>query len=509
MSDTPPTSADSSTSPIGVSAIIEWLALPASEDLQQELNTLKGHLLALEDLAASGQQRHKALDLIHERTLLAVNELVPRLSEAGLPLPRKVRALLKAAQDLLEHLARDFLTSVEDQVEEHMVKGLRQPPEIALWRAQHLLQRHLFISALVAAPAAVGIWEMTHRTFGMARQRGVEEFRPQPEPCNSIVLEYAAALLLACAQPASFAARELQFIADIAARHGRRLEFLSATDERHHGLFWIDPTRDTPAIALARRLPPPETPVLWFSCDGLAYFLERRLQSLDSAKGTPETLDLPEFAGTLAGRSVLRRIVRFWGNPARRRFPRRRQSYRVNLHAGLEPLTQLLRGHLLEEDDGSSWMITNESPDGYALMHLSGAADRLEVGDIVALKPESHPPGRKHWQTCIVRWALSENPEHLEIGLQILAPQALPATLALPGENASAHPHVAILPAIPGLRPHDSLVIPAGLLAGHEGHLVLLVERDNLEIREVRTTALEEQTGRVEIFATEPENNPG
>ncbi|HET7775459.1 MAG TPA: hypothetical protein VFK74_03765, partial [Azospira sp.] len=319
---------------------------------------------------------------------------------------------------------------------------------------------------------------------------------------------YAHALLLACAQPASFNARELEFIDAIAEHQGHRLEFLNATDERHRGLFWIDPKRDTPAVALARRLPPPETQVLWFSCDQLAHALQQQLQALESETRSPANLDLPEFAGTLAGRSVLRRLIRFWGNPAKRRFPRRRQSYRVTLHAGLEPLASLLRGPALDSDEGSVWMITNESPEGYALMHLSGTAEHLEVGDVVALKPENHPPGRGGWQACIVRWALSENPEHLEIGLQILSPKALPATIALPGDNASAHPHVLILPAIPGVRQADALVTPSGLLPTDQGRFVLLVERDNLEVREVRATSLDEQTGRVEIFSIEPEEDP-
>lgn len=493
--------------PLGITAIIEWLGLPPSGDLGQELTTLKGHLLAMEDTTASAQQRHRVLDLIHARSVAAVARLTPSLDEAGLPLPRKLRALVKSAQELLELLARNFLAILQDQVDEHLVKGLRQPQDVILWRAQHLLKQHLLISALVASPAAVGIWEAAHRTYALARERGLQG-QPPEGTASSIENEYASTLLLACAQPASFSARELEFIADIAQRHGHRLEFLSITDERHRGLFWIDPNRDSPAVALARRLPPPETPVLWFSCDQLAHFLERQLHTLESGSQRTGASELPEFAATLSGRSVLRRLIRFWGNPARRRFPRRRQSYRVTLHAGLEPLAGLLRGPSLEEGEGSSWMITNESPDGYALMHLAGTSEKLEVGDVVALKPENHPPGRGGWQACIVRWALSENPEHLEIGLQILAPKALPATIALPGENASAHPHVLVLPAVPGLRPNDSLVTPAGLLPADQGRFVLLVERDNLEIKEVRTTSLDEQTARVEIFSIAVEEQP-
>lgn len=506
MSDPLAAVAEPAAAPPGITAILEWLGLPASGDLGQELATLKGHLLSMAHMAVSTPQRQRVLELVYGRSLAALAELTPTLDEAALPLPRRLRNLVKALQDLQEQLARDLLAVLQDQEDEHLLKGLRQPPEVLLWRAQHLLRQHLLISALVASPAAVGIWALVHRACSQAREREVQR-TPVPDSPTCIEDEYAATLLLACAQPASFTARELEFVAAIAERHGRRLEFLSVTDERHRGLFWIDPSRDMPAVALARRLPPPETQALWFSCDQLAHFLERQLHRIDTSEGAT-VLELPEFAASLSGRSVLRRLIRFWGNPARRRFPRRRQSYRVALYAGLEPLTGLLREAELGAGEGSSWMITNESPDGYALMHLSGSAEGLEVGDVVALKPESLPPGRNGWQACMVRWALSENPEHLEIGLQILAPRALPATVALSGDNPGAHPHVLVLPAVPGLRSGESLVAPAGLLPGNEKPFVLLVEKENLEIREVRTTSLDEQTARVEIHSIATAANP-
>ena len=49
---------------------------------------------------------------------------------------------------------------------------------------------------------------------------------------------------------------------------------------------------------------------------------------------------------------------------------------------------------------------------------------------------------------------------------------------------------------------------PAGLLPADQGRFVLLVERDNLEIKEVRTTSLDEQTARVEIFSIAVEEQP-
>jgi hypothetical protein len=83
---------------------------------------------------------------------------------------------------------------------------------------------------------------------------------------------------------------------------------------------------------------------------------------------------------------------------------------------------------------------------------------------VVAIRTDSD----QNWQICLVRWALSENPEHLELGLQILAPKAVPAILAQPshgtGDTGTEHLRVLILPAIPKLRSGQTLVVATGAL---------------------------------------------
>lgn len=512
MSDAPSDSLNApATEPYGIKPIQDWLALPAPTDPLQDLQPLRGHLLTMAEMPLTPQQRHQLLGQIYDRTTAAIGALLPTLCEAGMPLPRRVRSMVKSTQDLLDRLVQEQLATLDDPLEKYLVKGLCPQPAQTLWRCQHLLYRHLLISALAAAPAGVGIWERIHRTFVIAQERGLSLETPAGAP-TSIVQEYGNALLLGCAQPASFTSDELIFIADITRRYGNLVEFTGATDEGHHGLFWIDPNRDASAVALNRRIPPPETQVSWFSCDRLAARLQDLLTKLELGR-IPRQLGLPEFAATLAGKSVLRRLIRFWGAPARRRFNRRRQNYRATLCSGLEQLWRLLRAPDPSAIDTSNWMITNESPDGYALMHLSGPPGDLQVGDVVALRPERQEDQAAacsplDWQVCLVRWALSENPEHLEIGLQILAPHALSATVVAPQRETNQHLAALLLPQIPNLRLVEALAVPAGSLRQNEGPLVLLTERDNLEVREVHTAALEEQTGSVEVFTIIPDTPP-
>lgn len=150
-------------------------------------------------------------------------------------------------------------------------------------------------------------------------------------------------------------------------------------------------------------------------------------------------------------------------------------------------------------------MTTNQSPDGYALMHLAGKTGRLTAGDIVALRLEDG----HEWQVCIVRWALSENPEHLEIGLQVLATQATAATLALPErDGAAALRRVLVLPKLLPLRPTETMVTPSGVTREGGDKLILVIERHNIELRQIRAAHLDEQTSSVEVVAIEPHELP-
>jgi hypothetical protein len=310
-------------------------------------------------------------------------------------------------------------------------------------------------------------------------------------------------------QPTSFTSRELEFIGQYVDRHAHAVELSSEAPRGHGGIFWIDPDRDVPPYALSRRTPPPETPVLYFACDAIARGAADHLAALENGRSATE-LGLPSFAETYAGRGVLKRLFNFWGRPAKRKFPRRRQSYRADLCAGLDQLQLLLQGPDQAPHALSEWMITNESPDGYAMMHVSGATEQLRVGDIVALRSRRGVSlTDKVWQICIVRWALSENPEHIELGLQVLSGSGIPAKLAMPQypENAGSVPAL-LLPKAPPLRLSQALVLPTGTVDDRSQKLILVVEQDNLAVLELRATRLDERTSSIEVFTVEADVTP-
>mgnify|MGYP006998739986 FL=1 len=484
---------------------MEWLALANGRTGCDDADQLLRQVLLLRESAVPAGQRTRLLDLLFEQAERIVLAQLPLLHDVTLPISRKIGQRIGIIQEFLEALIQEYANTLSELFDPPTAPPVR-PPQDTLRRVMQCAAWHIRISHLVASPNGVGIWQQLHAAYRTSRRLGLAE-TPGPDGEPTIQQAYLRVLLAAIAQPASFCCGELEFIADYIESCVRSVDILESPPQDHTGIFWVALDKDFPAHALARRQPPGDTFALYFACDIVARDTREQLAAL--AKGTPAaTLGLPEFADTPGGRGVLRRLAALWGRPATRRFPRRRQSYRVDLCAGLEQLWHLIR-QPGTEGRTSEWMVINESPDGYSLMHMSGETSQLRVGDIVAVRPTGeHAAEAVHnWHVGIVRWAISENPEHIELGMQQLAAGAIAAQIIRPVELEAGRFSALILPEMPPLRTGQALVAPTGQLKEHENRLIVLVEQDNVEIREVRPTALTEQTSSIEVFSVEPDES--
>ena len=476
-----------------------WLDSSASLATASELPILLSHLATLRALQIAPQQRALILDRLFCRGLTILNTVRPALTEVSLPLPRNVRLLVRQLQDMLRSLTEDLL-STPNITDAHLIRGLRDTQARLLRNCVYALSQHLLISNLVAAPPKAGVWPLLHKTYAIARFLKVAQITPEGSP-NTLRTLYQSALLLGCAQPASFTSREVAFVAEYAERHADQIELTQEFPQRLADSFWVDSTQDAAAFACARRTPPDDRAVDYFSCKRLTELLKSQIRAIESGR-SPQEIKLPDFAGSAAGRGVLRRLLAHWGDQDKRRFPRRRQSYRALLCAGLDSLWRLFHSDDETSVETSTWMITNESPDGYAVMHVSGKPGRMSVGDVTAIRTESGT----NWKICIIRWAVSESTVHLELGLQILASNAVPAFLVQPGApDAAKHLSVLVLPEVPAIRAAEMMIVPSGSLEECAHSHVLVFEKDNIAIREVRSTGVDEQNSQIEVFSIIPE----
>jgi hypothetical protein len=453
-------------------------------------------LRLLKNLSKRQVRDSSILDSIYIHSIETVESRLRLLAETALPIPRKPRQVIRNMQDLLEALTR-LLLDFDAGKDPAPVPADGLSP-LTLWRMLRILSRHLFISSLTAAPPRAGIWRQLHQMYDIARRQGITQAIPEGA-IRSIRDEYFAAVLLGCAQPSAFTAREIYFLGKYIERFCEQVDVGIDDLPEDRTPFWIDPESDTPAIPYSRKPPAPEIPVLDFSCHRLVSLLESQLRALET--GTPpKWINLPSFSATAAGLGVMQRLIRHWGKPETRRFPRRSQNYRGELCLGFDNLRRLYKKNR-EVVESSVWMVTNESPNGYAVMHLSGKTSAIRVGDVVALRTEGE--SGNDWQLCVIRWALSENQEHMELGLHILTSRAYVADVVLTAqtEASACHRPALVLPVAPRLRQREALIVPTGTLAGNMENLVLIIERDNIEIREVSHIQCDERNSLIELYA--------
>lgn len=487
-----------------VKSVLEWLALAHGRSGSDDAEALHQQLLSLRESPLPCAQRLKLLDLLYGQAQRIALHEARSLNEISLPISRKLRQRLRILLDLLATLTQDYFNTLAE-IFDPQGPSVSKIPHLSLRRAMHTIAWQLRVTQLIAAPNPIGLWQQLHSAFSTARRLGLDEF-PGPNGSACIRRLYTNILLAAIAQPSSFSSGELEFIGEYIANSTPDIKLTDTPPRDRHGIFWIDASRDFPGHALTRRIPGPDTPALYFACDEVAEVALRHHQEL--LKGaSSEALGLPAFADTHTGPGVLLRLNQLWGHPAKRKFPRRRQSYRAHLCPGLDNLWKLIK-FPGEAPGMSEWMVINESPEGYALMHMSGHTQNLRVGDIVAMQATDdrvQPP--QTWHICLIRWAISENPEHIEIGLQILAPKAVAVEVATPTRLESGKAAALILPATPPLRPHQSLVVPTGLLDRQMRRVVILLEGNNLNVRELRPTGLDEQSSSVEIFSVSSDDS--
>jgi hypothetical protein len=151
----------------------------------------------------------------------------------------------------------------------------------------------------------------------------------------------------------------------------------------------------------------------------------------------------------------------------------------------------------------SRWVVTNESPGGYAIMQLQGRGAGLVAGVAVALRRNTQEP----WNLCVVRWIRSDSTEHIEIGLQMVSRGAIPVQIGFRGtEKPQSMVRALVLPVLPALRQHQAILAPAGTYASRRFTLVSDIER--VYVAQCRLLTLDLQTSSIELFQFEIDPYP-
>lgn len=470
---------------------LTWLKAPPAGDPLHDLAALRQYLKETAEAPIPPWQRLKLLELLQARADSISVILRPRLLDATLPLPHRLRTIAQGLLDVrgllattqlnsLRHLAPNPAAIAEDDVPVHCARVLAN------------LAEQQQIALVVSTTVPNGLWLQAQEAFCLLER--ASDTNDGGAGRDSLTLMLA----LVAAQPEAFTAREISFLIEYLRQFGSAVELGSQPMPPLERWYWLEQSRDLPPVAIARRQPPSQGALLYFSCATLGKIASQHLIQLANGR-SPEELRLPE--NTIdENREVLVRAQQRWSSVPRRHSHRRPSHYRVEICARIQTLWRLLRDGeppkvSLGEAPITDWMVLNESPNGFALMHVAGTIDDMAPGDALGLRTA---PGRP-WNIGLIRWARSDNPEHFELGLEMISPAAIPVEVVQPLSEESRRCPALLFPAVSGLDRSETLMTRRGQL--DTGTFMLIRETDNrLQVTQCQMQHPVLQTSRMEIF---------
>lgn len=487
-----------------VSAFLDWITQPGSEDPAADLGPLREHLDALAGRDVDSDQRGRVLDLAQTRAQKIAADIKPKLREAGVPVPQALRAVASDLSEVFRALTAGHQRCAGAG---EQVSGVRRrSPVVAAAKALKCLAERCQLAALVGASVPDGLWLETHRLYREARR----EFGPAEamiEQSLDVDRVYREMLAFAAAQPPKLSAREAMLTADYVARFAAAVEITNkAPAEPDLRRFWLDPNRDMAPIPVARKAPPRRDDLIFLSCARLGLLAAEQVRELEA--GTPvDNLHLPPDACDPAYRGLLQRLHDSWVEPPTRRLVRRRHTFQVDVCIGFPAVLRLF-GQQADAEPAdapvySMWFALNESPAGFAIVHVKGAIAGLETGGALALRSGDEKP----WDLCVVRWLRTETPEQIEVGVQVISSGARPVRVAFRNvKNAQPPVPGLLVPAIPAIRAHEAILVPAGTCSSRR--FLLVREEDRTHIVQGRMVNLDLQTASLELFEFQPDPYP-
>ncbi len=485
-----------------VANILEWLANPPPVGADEHLVALRDQLQQLPPQADTSQFQ-RLLDLLFARQQTLAAALKSSLASAPLPLSRDMRQRALTMMQVHRLLADGYLRLLDTP---HIATRQAQRARLCAGRGVKSLVDEYETACLIAAPAAQGLWLCAHRLYlgAQAKVPGQHmEFSITHDPEHM----YRQLLALAATQPETLAPGDLlrasTYLATFAGAVHLGFEPPAGAGGPSH---WVDLSRDQGPVGVLRRAVPAHSQLAFISFAPLAQLAQQQLSAL--AHGTPaDQLHLPQDAAGDEFRLLLKRLSHSWTLPARRRFSRRRNSYRVRLAAGLGDVWATLSEPAERQDlhaSLSEWMVVNESATGYGAMHVAGEIRPVRPGGLVALRGHDD----SHWMLCVVRWLRSENPEHMELGLETVGLNAVPVSIAFRSGRSGEVPVPALLlPPLGQLRPRPAIIAPRGSTVARR--FVLLHEQgDRLSVSQGCLREIDLQTAGIELFQFDPDLQP-
>ncbi len=475
---------------------------------------LHSELEILNRQKVSPSTRVQALNTYRPILIQTAQALAEDYSNAALPLHDhdKVKLAVAAAESLWLELGYGYKLALVDLQNQLIKLGTDKSSAHAIQRAMHAVAEHALVYYQTYVSPPDHIWSDLHQLYFCAVQLDIQNVSIQnanmaadridigSSAClvTSIENIYKHALLMSLADPQHLMQKDIRLIAEYLAYHVKDAQITAVTPlESSSGAFIISLKSNDPPVPYSKQkeAPNPDVDILLQTMD-LVRSIHQHLSNLQNHQ-LPKDGSIPADANHDDYIYLLTDLIKHWGITPKRVFNRTPKNGELELVTGIaaihhvsdnKPIAPNTTNDHEQPATPSRWQILNISATGMSIRRHPTAEKNIKIGSLLGIKTKD----QLHWSLGLVRWASCGNRERLDIGVQLIAPQAQSAIASIVGIDQNEM--ILLLPQIIAAKQAASIIAPRGTFEPARQ----LIIRYNGHLKQVMLTKLIEQSHHFE-----------
>jgi hypothetical protein len=491
--------------------VLEFLSRLPTDPLQASA-ILHDEMEILNRQKVSADNRVRALNLYREHVNRLADNLADAYRSASLPLSRGAKSYAAAAESLWLELSYGYKLAFIDQINQ-LFSPNDKTVALTIYHAMESLRKLSMVYYETYFNVPNGIWRDWHQLYFHAAQKSIHELKLEVDGQTvSIDRLYKQILLMSLADPQHLSPQDMELVADYVARFADHTQMQGlGILENPAGIFVVALDSDNPPIPYVKKVDQADdsTDILFITVD-LARLVHQHLQTLQSGN-VPKNSGLPENSTDSKYQDMLVYLIRHWGAPPKRIYKRSNKTSRAQLGIGLLATHYFMNNErhyeqpAIESDDlmdgqktparsnikPSTWQVINVSANGTALRKFPSVEAHVRIGELLSIKTEDE----KKWSVAVLRWATNGEQEQLDVGTQLLAPNANAVGIRIASGNSLFEPALD-LPDMTAINQPASIITRCGIYAPAR---VLELDRNGSIVR-IMITKLVERTRHFERF---------
>jgi hypothetical protein len=434
---------------------LEALAL----HLHEELETLNRQRI-------SPGPRLQALETYRPFLINASQFLAETFIHSTLPLQDKAKSSAAICESLWLELGYGYKLALIDLQNQLIKLGTDKSSALAIHQAIHAISEYALVHYQTYVIPPSHIWSDLHQLYFCAVQLGIHNSDIESDKNNlgdallsTIENAYKHALLMSLAEPQQLTQHDIRLIDEYLIHHIKHT-FINAVMplENTTGAFIISLDSDSPPVPFSKlkNAPNPVSDVLLQTID-LLFAMHQDLKTLQNHQ-LPKNNSIPAGANRNNYIELLTHLIKNWGISPKRIFNRSLKNGDIELVTGISALHRICNhtNNPARAETTSHWKILNISPTGMAIRRHHTAEKNISVGTLIGIKTNSEA----RWDVGFVRWANCGTRDRLDIGVQLIAADAVSAIAH--AEGSTENEQILLLPEIVAAKQAATIIAPIG-----------------------------------------------